>query len=123
MGCPKKYSDYNNSISTERKIILSSYANAPDGRIKYDRSREWKTRKDLRIEGAGFKCEECGETKKLEVHHVNYDNFGNELYEDLKILCKKCHTNFHKINPRYDHIALTSTKKTTEEKLELDLSA
>jgi len=29
--------------------------------------------------------------RKLSVHHLNYDNFGQERREDLKVLCDKCH--------------------------------
>lgn len=36
-------------------------------------------------------------TKALEVHHLTYDNHGDELHhlEDLTCICRKCHENLH----------------------------
>ena len=47
---------------------------------------------------AGGKCSVCGATKTLEVHHLTYDNHGDELHhlDDLVCVCKKCHENQHK---------------------------
>lgn len=46
---------------------------------------------------AGRKCSICGATKTLEVHHLTYDNHGDELHhlDDLVCVCKKCHEGFH----------------------------
>lgn len=48
-------------------------------------------------EKAGKKCSMCGATKALEVHHLTYDNHGDELHhlEDLTCICRKCHENLH----------------------------
>lgn len=35
-------------------------------------------------------CQLCGETKKLEVHHIDYDKNNNEE-NNLITLCRKCH--------------------------------
>jgi 5-methylcytosine-specific restriction endonuclease McrA len=35
------------------------------------------------------RCEYCGSTDSLEVHHVNYLRFGGrELADDLNVLCR-----------------------------------
>lgn len=37
------------------------------------------------------KCEVCGDTECLELHHINGDHYDNRL-ENLQILCIKCHS-------------------------------
>jgi 5-methylcytosine-specific restriction endonuclease McrA len=57
----------------------------------YLNSNEWaQIRIDL-FNIRGKKCEDCGNTKRLQIHHLTYKNIFNEEPEDLKILCKNCH--------------------------------
>lgn len=48
---------------------------------------------------ADYKCELCGATKCLHVHHKSYENHGREHtskgLKDLIVLCKDCHSKFH----------------------------
>lgn len=47
----------------------------------------------LRLIEAGIKeekCEICGYTENLELHHINGDHYDNRL-ENLQILCPNCH--------------------------------
>ena len=39
------------------------------------------------------KCEACGQTTNLTIHHVSYKHFGFECkyMEDLQVVCYKCH--------------------------------
>jgi len=54
---------------------------------KYLRSKEWaEIRYDL-LELRGYKCEICGSKAKLQIHHLTYENWGNEEPDDLIILC------------------------------------
>ena len=63
---------------------------------RYYRSDDWHTLKNDVIDCAGERCENCGkQTKKLDVHHLTYDNFGDEKREDLMALCLKCHMDVH----------------------------
>lgn len=41
-----------------------------------------------------LKCEDCGSTKKLYVHHKDR-NRHNNLVTNLKVLCPKCHCKEH----------------------------
>jgi 5-methylcytosine-specific restriction endonuclease McrA len=41
------------------------------------------------------KCENCGITKTLDVHHINYKNLYDVELADLKTLCRKCHVKEH----------------------------
>ena len=44
---------------------------------------------------ANYTCQGC-KTKfhsgQLNVHHRNYDSFGNERMSDLQVLCRSCHS-------------------------------
>ena len=63
---------------------------------RFIRSNEWQKIRERIIHDRRYKCEKCGFDKKLHVHHVTYIRFGgNELDEDLKLLCKKCHKKIH----------------------------
>lgn len=58
----------------------------------YYSSPAWAAKRTERLKIDGFKCAKCGFTRALEVHHINYDRFGNEdVSRDLITLCKKCH--------------------------------
>lgn len=41
------------------------------------------------------KCEICGNTKNLDVHHID-KNFRNNSLENLMIVCRSCHLKLHK---------------------------
>jgi len=46
---------------------------------------------------AGYKCTDCGRSDRiLDVHHNTYRNYGQEKLEDLTVLCRPCHTEWHK---------------------------
>jgi hypothetical protein len=64
---------------------------------KYIRSPEWQVKRAAAIVAAGGKCQLCSSTKKLNVHHNNYDRLGNEIPTDLAVLCEDCHEAFHAI--------------------------
>lgn len=42
------------------------------------------------------RCQHCGTTKNLNLHHRNYACLGKEKQEDIIVLCKGCHFMFHK---------------------------
>ena len=62
----------------------------------------WTDTRNGALWRAGYKCQRCGRRKGdvgadgepirwLEVHHLNYKNFGYEAPGDLKVVCKPCH--------------------------------
>jgi hypothetical protein len=62
----------------------------------YLNSKEWKTLRKSLIEERGGYCERCGsKDKSFHIHHLTYDRIGQELPEDLQVLCKDCHKNEH----------------------------
>lgn len=116
----KKFEDYNNTISAKRneEIRLLTLS---EKRGKYEQTPEWRKRCSLRKKGANNTCEQCfgekyvkGKKIKLHVHHITYDRYGCELWEDLKILCVPCHKEFHKTYPHHNrHFARTKVVKQT----------
>ena len=60
----------------------------------------WRQTRRKAIRQAGYRCQACGKSRLqykaiLQVHHLNYDNLGNEQEEDLLVLCKECHQKHH----------------------------
>lgn len=48
----------------------------------------------------GKKCERCGSTKRIEVHHKTYVRLCNEKSTDLEVLCNLCHAKEHNATPK-----------------------
>jgi 5-methylcytosine-specific restriction endonuclease McrA len=65
---------------------------------EYLRSRGWKERRRLALRRAANRCQDCGAAGKLDVHHRTYRRWGNELPNDLRVLCAKCHRRRHSRN-------------------------
>ena len=62
--------------------------------VEYINSAQWKRTKEEKIKRSNYQCERCGISKwsvKLEVHHKTYERFKHERFEDLEVLCPKCH--------------------------------
>lgn len=56
----------------------------------------WFDKREMILNLRGYKCERCGSTKKIQVHHKTYINVGNEGLKDVEVLCSKCHKGEHK---------------------------
>jgi hypothetical protein len=55
-------------------------------------SERWATFRQHIIDKRGYKCERCGETRPpLQLHHLNYEQLGNEQPADVELLCLDCH--------------------------------
>ena len=45
--------------------------------------------------GANWKCQVCNESNDkvvLDAHHRTYERLGDELPEDITVLCRDCHS-------------------------------
>jgi 5-methylcytosine-specific restriction endonuclease McrA len=65
---------------------------------QYLRSAQWKARRAQALDRAGDCCQKCGVSKwsrQLEVHHLTYARLGEELPQDLIVLCSECHSSTH----------------------------
>lgn len=51
----------------------------------------WRMVRVKKLIAVGEKCEVCGTTKALQVHHASYENLFHESLDDLQVLCNKCH--------------------------------
>jgi len=62
---------------------------------EYLNSDKWKLVRRQAIERAGYHCQVCNSPDGLDAHHRTYERLGNELPEDITVLCDNCHTLFH----------------------------
>lgn len=62
---------------------------------KYLESDNWKKIREQVLQRDNHKCTVCGTTDNLVIHHISYDNIGNEKIEDLITVCEKCHNEIH----------------------------
>lgn len=63
-------------------------------------SKAWREKRLTFIKERGGRCEWCGSTQKLTVHHPQRDSYGDEVYMDLYLsgcilLCNRCHAALH----------------------------
>lgn len=81
-----------------------------DYETKYLLSLHWKAFRKLALEAQRERlgrncCERCPkDTNKklpneLHVHHLTYERLGNELIEDVEIVCRECHDKIHLRDP------------------------
>ncbi len=57
----------------------------------YIESKEWQDIRKRIFRRDNYKCQICGSCKNLQVHHITYENMGQEKDADLVTLCEKCH--------------------------------
>lgn len=94
---------------------------------KYLSSKKWKEIREKIAKNKNYTCEKCQKKiyKGFHIHHLNYNNLGNEKDSDLIFLCKNCHEKIHNrenknnktlkikndILKNEDFISLTNTSK------------
>jgi hypothetical protein len=61
----------------------------------YIHSPKWQRQRDNRMAIDNNECKLCFSKAKLHVHHITYDNFGNEPMSELITVCKSCHEKIH----------------------------
>lgn len=65
--------------------------------IDYLNTNHWKHFRKEAIKFYNNKCQICGKKEEnLNLHHSNYGNRGRETFNDVTLLCSKCHNIFHK---------------------------
>ena len=60
----------------------------------YLTSEHWKNLRKEKLEKQS-KCEHCGTTLSLDVHHENYRGLYDVTLEDLHVFCRVCHDKEH----------------------------
>ncbi len=61
----------------------------------YLQSNKWKELKLSALSIADDKCECCGNSKQLELHHITYERLTQERAIDMAIVCRNCHQQIH----------------------------
>ena len=46
----------------------------------------------------------CSKKENLQIHHLNYNNIGDEYIGDLEVVCSSCHKKIHKINKQSNYV-------------------
>lgn len=62
---------------------------------KHIQSAVWRRKRSAVILRAKGKCERCHRWPIVNVHHLSYENVGNEPLSDLLGVCSKCHRELH----------------------------
>jgi len=62
---------------------------------QYLASPEWKERRRKVLLRAQGICEGCRDAAATEVHHLTYDNVGEEFLWQLVAICHECHERYH----------------------------
>lgn len=66
-------------------------------RVQYEThlaSDRWRQIRAAKLTAAGGACERCGDPAE-HIHHLTYQNLGDEPQEDLEALCRPCHWQEH----------------------------
>ena len=84
---------------------------------EYLETEHWQKVRKRFTKRAGYKCQLCGNTGRLNVHHNNYDCLGKEKVADVIVLCKSCHFKFHNILPVILQTRENVSEKASGEKL------
>lgn len=58
---------------------------------EYYNSPKWRSKRRQKLTEQKYRCERCGKTKHLHVHHLSYLNLYNEPMSDLQVVCRDCH--------------------------------
>lgn len=62
----------------------------------YLKTPHWKRIRDEALERAEHRCQMCNRGGVLDVHHRTYERLGAEHPMDVFVLCRGCHTAFHR---------------------------
>ena len=68
------------------------------GYSDYLKSEHWHCTRGNALRQGYSTCIRCGKGTELNVHHLTYDNIGEERPEDLTVLCNDCHKQEHGID-------------------------
>lgn len=86
---PEQYEieiNYDNLLTSMRNMDYNTYLT----------TNHWRF---FRSEAIKFyqKCKVCNSENNLHLHHSNYENIGRETFNDVVVLCQKCHKKFHNL--------------------------
>lgn len=79
-----------------RNVNKRIYKRIPKTYLLYIKSEWWTKRKNQYFKRYGRRCEVCGSTEKIQLHHKLYGKYYHELDRDLVALCFFHHDQLHK---------------------------
>jgi len=98
------------------KVDAKSIADEAERRLQerrtfytqYLQSDAWREKRRLVIERQSNICSGCRMAPITEVHHLSYDNLGDELLWQLQGVCRACHEKAHKIKKSTNQTKITN---------------
>ncbi len=87
-------SDYIYSISKQLEFNKTDYVKY----LNHLQSPYWKNIRQQVLLRDNNTCQKCLKAPAQEVHHLTYNNLGNENLSDLLSLCRICHFSLHNQN-------------------------
>lgn len=87
------YTDSTPEVEPKRQLMFINNAD----KLAYMRTEQWKQLKLERLRIAQYKCESCGSTHNLHLHHITYERLTQERIEDVAVLCNECHNYLHSV--------------------------
>ncbi|RZK06556.1 MAG: hypothetical protein EOO46_15185 [Flavobacterium sp.] len=80
-----------------KNVLKLPFDNFETAYNAYLNSPFWQTKRKLILERDNFLCQFCNAAKATQVHHLSYDNLGNECDFELLSVCYPCHQIIHDI--------------------------
>ena len=102
----------------EIKILSHEQIMLPDGQVKFVDNKRYGGNGFLAYQRANGKCEECGSTENLCIHHNN--GYSNDI-DDLYILCGKCHAKVERKKQPLEIFQSRSKISPTEVQQDIDI--
>jgi 5-methylcytosine-specific restriction endonuclease McrA len=87
----EKYNAYRTLKDGENKEIEKAYRR--EFYTEYIKSDKWKAIRLKVLKRDNNLCQACLETPAQDVHHITYNNIGDELMYELLSVCRDCHFN------------------------------
>ena len=103
-----------------RKLISEAHKGSKNPRwnggvSQYPNHCELKKNRIKALNIKNYKCEDCGEPAKY-THHKNRDKSDHSI-ENLKVLCRKCHSKYHNNSKYFRLYGMTITEISSKTNL------
>jgi len=100
-GLRDRWQERKQDAQNRRKAEIEDWKARRDQawRRKYNRyikrSDRWQKKREAVLERDSYTCQACLHRKATEVHHLTYENIGDEPLFDLVAICGPCHQKLH----------------------------
>lgn len=91
---PVNAKNYNERIKIDIRYRSGELISYPE----YLNSQHWYETRREALKKANHKCEVCGCSGSLDIHHLSYKRMWCELPTDLIALCRDCHHKIHGVD-------------------------